>query len=247
MFYCDMFFFVLIVSFGDWIFDEWVVEVFFDMIQCFVFGYFNIILMIGMLVECFVQFNIQVYDFGCLLGVVIFFVCCNISYLGCCIIVIDNLFVMVECCCCYIDVYKVLMLVEVIEGDICDVIIENVLLVILNFIIQFFELGDCQVIFNKVYQGLNLGGVLVFLEKFSFEDVYVGELLFNMYYDFKCVNGYSELEISQKCSMLENVMLMDFVEIYKVCLCQVGFEYVELWFQCFNFGLLVVVKVGEQV
>lgn len=54
MFYCDMLFFVFIVRLGDWIFDEWVVEVFLDMIQCFVFGYFNIIFMIGMLVECFV-------------------------------------------------------------------------------------------------------------------------------------------------------------------------------------------------
>lgn len=36
----------------------------------------------------------------------------------------------------------------------------------------------------------------MFSEKFSFEDVKVGELLFNMYYDFKRVNGYSELEIS---------------------------------------------------
>lgn len=68
-----------------------------------------------------------------------------------------------------------------------------------------------------------------------------------MYYDFKRVNGYSELEISQKRSMLENVMLIDFVEIYKVRLYNVGFEYSELWFQCFNFGLLVVLKVEDVV
>ena len=48
-------------------------------------------------------------------------------------------------------------------------------------------------------------------EKFSFEDAHVGELLFNMHHDFKRANGYSELEISQKRSMLENVMLTDTV------------------------------------
>lgn len=42
---------------------------------------------------------------------------------------------MIECCCCYIDVYKVFMLVDVIEGDICDIVIENVLMVVLNFIL----------------------------------------------------------------------------------------------------------------
>lgn len=105
------------------------------MIQCLVSGYFNIIFMIGMLVECFVQLNMQVYDLGCLLGVVMLFVWCNICYEYCCIIVVDNFLVMIECCCCYIDVYKVFMLVEVVEGDICDIIIENVLMVVLNFIL----------------------------------------------------------------------------------------------------------------
>ncbi|MCV4684448.1 carboxy-S-adenosyl-L-methionine synthase CmoA, partial [Escherichia coli] len=80
-------------------------------------------------------------------------------------------------------------------------------LVILNFTIQFLEPGDRQAILNKVYQGLNPGGALVLSEKFSFEDAHVGELLFNMHHDFKRANGYSELEISQKRSMLENVML----------------------------------------
>jgi tRNA (cmo5U34)-methyltransferase len=54
----------------------------------------------------------------------------------------------------------------------------------------------------------------VLSEKFSFEDANV-ELLFNMHHDFKRANGYSELEISQKRSMLENVMLTDSVEKHK--------------------------------
>lgn len=84
------------------------------------------------------------------------------------------------------------------------------------------------------------------LGKFSFEDAHVGELLFNMHHDFKRANGYSELEISQKRSMLENVMLTDSVETHKARLRQAGFEHAELWFQCFNFGSLVAVKAGEQ-
>ncbi len=88
------------------------------------------------------------------------------------------------------------------------------------------------------------GGALVLSEKFSFEDAKVGELLFNMHHDFKRANGYSELEISQKRSMLENVMLTDSVETHKARLRQAGFEHSELWFQCFNFGSLVALKAG---
>jgi hypothetical protein len=84
----------------------------------------------------------------------------------------------------------------------------------------------------------------VLSEKFSFEDAEVGELLFNMHHDFKRANGYSELEISQKRSMLENVMLTDSVETHKARLRKAGFEHSELWFQCFNFGSLVALKAG---
>ncbi|MCS5931179.1 carboxy-S-adenosyl-L-methionine synthase CmoA [Klebsiella pneumoniae subsp. pneumoniae] len=138
----------------------------------------------------------------------------NISHPGCRIIAIDNSPAMVERCRRHIDAYKAPTPVEVIEGDIRDVTIENASLVILNFTIQFLEPGDRRAILNKVYQGLNPGGALVLSEKFSFEDAHVSELLFNMHHDFKRANGYSELEISQKRSMLENVMLTDSVETH---------------------------------
>ncbi len=49
---------------GDWTFDERVAEVFPDMIQRSVPGYSNIISMIGMLAERFVQPGTQVYDWA---------------------------------------------------------------------------------------------------------------------------------------------------------------------------------------
>lgn len=88
--------------------------------------------------------------------------------------------------------------------------------------------------------------MLVLSEKFSFTDKDVGELLFNMHLDFKRANGYSELEISQKRSMLENVMLTDSVEAHKARLASAGFEHSEVWFQCFNFGSLLAVKAEEK-
>ncbi len=153
---------------------------------------------------------------------------------------------MIERCRRHIDAYKAPTPVDVIEGDIRDIAIENASMVVLNFTLQFprtFRAPGRYWI--KIYQGLNPGGALVLSEKFSFEDAKVGELLFNMHHDFKRANGYSELEISQKRSMLENVMLTDSVETHKARLHKAGFEHSELWFQCFNFGSLVALKAED--
>ncbi len=229
---------------GDWTFDERVAEVFPDMIQRSVPGYSNIISMIGMLAERFVTPDSQVYDLGCSLGAATLSVRRSVQADGCKIIAVDNSPAMVERCRRHIDAWKAPTPVEVVEGDIRHIEIKNASMVVLNFTLQCLAPADRLTLLQRIYQGLNPGGALVLSEKFSFEDADVGELLFNMHHDFKRANGYSELEISQKRSMLENVMLTDSVEAHKARLRQAGFEHSELWFQCFNFGSLVALKAG---
>ncbi|NIF21730.1 MULTISPECIES: carboxy-S-adenosyl-L-methionine synthase CmoA [Pantoea] len=238
----DTLFSAPIAKLGDWTFDERVAEVFPDMIQRSVPGYSNIISMIGMLAERFVQPDSQVYDLGCSLGAATLSVRRNIHVPGCTIIAIDNSPAMVERCRRHLDAFRGETPVNVMEADIRDVEIENASLVVLNFTLQFLDPEARLKLLEKIWRGLNPGGALVLSEKFSFEDAEVGELLFNMHHDFKRANGYSELEISQKRSMLENVMLTDSVEAHKARLKTAGFSHAELWFQCFNFGSLVALK-----
>ncbi|KGD71868.1 tRNA methyltransferase [Tatumella morbirosei] len=227
---------------GDWTFDERVAEVFPDMIQRSVPGYSNIISMIGMLAERFVRPDSRVYDLGCSLGAATLSVRRNIHHSGCEIIAVDNSPAMVERCRRHIDAFRAQTPVQVIEADIRQVEISNASLVVLNFTLQFLDPAERQLLLNKIYQGLLPGGALVLSEKFSFDDQTMGELLFNMHHDFKRANGYSELEISQKRSMLENVMLTDSVATHKSRLAKAGFGHAEQWFQCFNFGSLVAIK-----
>ncbi len=241
----DTLFSVPVAKLGDWTFDERVAEVFPDMIQRSVPGYSNIISMIGMLAERFVQPDSHVYDLGCSLGAATLSVRRNIRVPGCKIIAVDNSPAMVERCRRHIDAFRADTPVEVIEADIRQIPLENASLVVLNFTLQFLAPEERQQLLNTIYQGLKPGGALVLSEKFSFEDADVGELLFNMHHDFKRANGYSELEISQKRSMLENVMLTDSVEAHKTRLRQAGFRHAEVWFQCFNFGSLVALKEGD--
>ena len=70
----------------------------------------------------------------------------------------------------------------------------------------------------------------------------MNELLIDLHHTFKRANGYSELEVSQKRTALENVMLTDSIETHKIRLKNAGFSQVELWFQCFNFGSMIAIK-----
>ncbi|ATA17948.1 tRNA (cmo5U34)-methyltransferase [Gibbsiella quercinecans] len=241
----DTLFSAPIAKLGDWTFDERVAEVFPDMIQRSVPGYSNIISMIGMLAERFVQPDSQVYDLGCSLGAATLSMRRNIRVTGCNIIAVDNSPAMVERCRRHIDAFRADTPVEVVEADILDIDIQNASMVVLNFTLQFLEPADRLCILQQIYRGLRPGGALVLSEKFSFEDANVGELLFNMHHDFKRANGYSELEISQKRSMLENVMLTDSVQVHKARLQQAGFQHAEVWFQCFNFGSLIALKAED--
>ncbi|MNO46208.1 tRNA (cmo5U34)-methyltransferase [compost metagenome] len=66
-----------------------------------------------------------------------------------------------------------------------------------------------------------------------------------MHLDFKRANGYSELEISQKRTALENVMRTDSLEIHRARLRDAGFTHQDLWFQCFNFGSMIAIKSSD--
>src|SRR5471032_2094070 len=125
---------------GDWTFDERVAEVFPDMIQRSVPGYSNIISMIGMLAERFVQPDSNVYDLGCSLGAATLSMRRNIKVPGCEIIAVDNSPAMVERCRRHIDAFRAETPVTVIESDILDIELKNASMVVLNFTLQFLSL-----------------------------------------------------------------------------------------------------------
>ena len=238
----DSLFSAPIANLGDWTFDDRVAEVFPDMIQRSVPGYSTIISMIGMLAERFARPGSQVYDLGCSLGAATLAMRRAINSGECRIIAVDNSAAMTERCRRHLDAFRAATPVDVIQADIRDIPIGNASLVVLNFTLQFLAPEDRQPVLDRVFAGLNPGGAVVLSEKLSFQDGEIGDLLFNMHHDFKRANGYSELEISQKRSMLENVMLTDSVETHKERLQRAGFGHAEIWFQCFNFGSLIAIK-----
>ncbi|MFC3023544.1 carboxy-S-adenosyl-L-methionine synthase CmoA [Vibrio zhugei] len=228
---------------GDFTFDERVAEVFPDMIQRSVPGYSNIISAIGMLAERFAKPNTRVYDLGCSLGAATLSMRRHIEGCeGARIIAVDNSHAMVERCKLHVNAYRSDIAVDVLEEDIRQVDITNASVVVLNFTLQFLSLEDRQQLLQKIYDGLRPGGILILSEKYIFENDTAHELLIDLHHDFKRANGYSELEISQKRSAIENVMKPDSITTHRERFKALGFSSYEVWFQCFNFGSMFAIK-----
>ncbi|UXI02141.1 carboxy-S-adenosyl-L-methionine synthase CmoA [Photobacterium sp. TY1-4] len=227
---------------GDFTFDARVAEVFPDMIQRSVPGYSNIISAIGMLAERFAKPHSNIYDLGCSLGAATLSMRRHIQQEGCEIIAVDNSAAMVERCRLHLDAYRSDTPVRVIEADIRDIEISDASVVVLNFTLQFLAPEDRRTLLENIYAGLRPGGILILSEKYVFENEPAHELLIDLHHDFKRANGYSELEISQKRSAIENVMRPDSIDTHKQRLTEIGFSSIEVWFQCFNFGSMFAIK-----
>ena len=92
---------------------------------------------------------------------------------------------------------------------------------------------------RRFRQALLPGGALILSEKLRFEDDADQALLNELHLAFKRANGYSELEIAQKRSAIENVMKPDSLQQHRERLLAAGFSRVVPWFQCLNFASLI--------
>jgi tRNA (cmo5U34)-methyltransferase len=166
----------------------------------------------------------------------------QIEQRSCKIIAIDNSEAMIQRCAENLSAYVSDTQVELVCGDIRDLKIVNASMVVLNFTLQFLPISDRDALINKIYQGLVPNGILVISEKLRFEDQTIQTLLDSHHLDFKRANGYSELEISQKRSAIENVMRPDTLLDHQTRAQQCGFKHFNTWFQCFNFASMVAIK-----
>lgn len=225
----------------DFAFDEQVTRVFPDMIRRSVPGYDAIITLLGLFADRFAQANSNIYDLGCSTGAASLAIGKRISVANCQLIAVDNSVAMT------VKAKQNLHSLDHIQrhivcADIRDIHIENASIVVLNFTLQFIAPDIRLSLMQKICQGLNPGGVLILSEKIYFPDAREQQLQESLQLDFKRANGYSELEIAQKRTALENVLLPDDMAGHKERLYKAGFSQVNQWFQCLNFISLLAIK-----
>jgi tRNA (cmo5U34)-methyltransferase len=228
-------------------FDRAVASVFPDMIKRSVPGYETIIAMTGTLAERYVQPNSRCYDLGCSLGASTIAMRRHIKHKNCNIVAVDNSEEMLNQCQTILhkdDTNPAVEItpVDLVCGNIQDIPISNASLVVLNFTLQFIPVEQRTELLLTIADGLLPGGILVLSEKVAFEDPQHQELMIELHHNFKRANGYSDLEISQKRSALEDVLIPETLETHRKRLRDSGFSSVDVWFQCFNFASLIALK-----
>ena len=223
---------------ADFVFNEAVVRVFPDMIKRSVPGYPTIVENIGVIAAQFAQPHSALYDLGCSLGAVTQALRRHVR-----VSAVDNSAAMVERCREYLHaqdaMFQELLPVEVLEADICQLTLQPASVVALNFTLQFIPIKQRLTLLSTIRDSLLPGGALILSEKLRFSDDEEHALLTDLHIAFKRANGYSELEIAQKRSAIENVMKPDSLEDHRARLKEAGFSKVVPWFQCLNFASLI--------
>ena len=219
-------------------FDDQVTRVFDDMINRSVPGYDLMLKLIALYADIFVTPASWVYDLGCSTGLASRVIARQIDGRGCTIHALDNSPSMIEQCQARhadLDINWLCQDIETIE-------IQQASMVVLNLTLQFIEPHRRAALLQAIYDGLMPGGVLVLSEKIEYEDPQLQQNMTELYQAFKKLQGYSDLEISQKRSALENVLIPDSPGQHLERLRQCGFSPVYPVFQCLNFVSYLAIK-----
>lgn len=231
-----------LANIAEFRFDDTVASVFPDMIQRSVPGYSNIIAMTGLLAARHAQDHTRCYDLGCSLGASTLAMASQLQNREIGFIAVDNSAAMLSRCQQAISRLTTPADIQLICDSLQNITVENASVVVLNFTLQFVPLSERDAVIRNIYRGLQPGGALILSEKIFFENPVMQELTTELHHAFKMANGYSEMEVSQKRSALENVLIPETLEAHEQRLRSAGFENFGVWFQCFNFISLVAIK-----
>ena len=212
----------------DFAFDEHVAKVFPDMIRRSVPGYETVTPLTGLIAARHLPENGRCYDLGCSLGAATHAVLRAVGDRPCEIVAVDDSAAMLARARALTDNED---RVSWLQADVRETAVEGADVVILNYTLQFLPPEDRLALLRSIRRGLNETGVVLLSEKLDASQ-YVADL----HVDFKRANGYSDLAISQKRASLEKVMRIDSLEAHVARLRLAGFDEVEVWFRCLNWG-----------
>ncbi|MDF1764110.1 MAG: carboxy-S-adenosyl-L-methionine synthase CmoA, partial [Oleibacter sp.] len=216
-------------------------RVFPDMIKRSVPGYAETVAMSGVIAARYAQTGTNLYDLGCSLGAVTLAMRHALKTPDCRIIGIDNSASMLERAGHYLALDNDGAPVDFICADVCEYPLENASVTSLNFVLQFIALEKRLSLLTSIAKATHAGGALILSEKIAFEcdeQAMQNEL----HHDFKRANGYSDLEIAQKRSAIENVLIPETEAVHIERLQAAGFSTVIRWYQCFNFVSYLAIK-----
>jgi len=232
---------VPLTTVGSFQFDSDVVRVFPDMIARSVPGYASILSVIEQLAVQYVQPGSSVWDLGCSLGAATRLIRRRADP-SVRVHAVDNSAAMIQRLQQLLPSWEPGAPVIVMESDLRQVQVTNASLVGLNLTLQFLPPAERDDVLKSIAAGMLPGGALLLSEKICFEDSRQQELMTKLHHDFKRAHGYSDLEIAQKRSAIENMLIPEPLQRHVQRLTDAGFSAVIPWFQCFNFASVIAVR-----
>lgn len=220
---------------GQFRFDAEVADVFQDMVERSVPGYASLIHGIAVLGGKYARAGATCYDLGCSLGTAA-------RALGARmgpehpVLAVDSSPDMIARCPRVPG-----SSVQYRCADIREVALEAADVVVLNLTLQFLPPEDRLPLLQRIAEALRPGGALILTEKVRFDDPEEA-LVQKRYENFKRAQGYSELEISQKRTALEQVLVRDSSTAHRERLTTAGFDSITPWFQCLHFTSLLAIR-----
>lgn len=131
------------------VFDQAVVDVFPDMIKRSVPGYETILAHCGELASRYVQADSHCYDLGCSLGASTVAMRSRIEGRNAKIIAVDNSSAMLDKCATILASVASAVSTELVNQDICDTVINNASMVVMNFTLQFIPMAERLALLEK--------------------------------------------------------------------------------------------------
>jgi tRNA (cmo5U34)-methyltransferase len=220
-------------------FDDNVAAVFPDMIERSVPGYATVVGMSGVLAARYARPGSRLYDLGCSLGATSLSMARAVREPGCRIVAVDSSKAMTGRLQTLLSREAPSTPIEVVCDDILRVELADASVVALNYTLQFIPVAGRGALLERIRGAMKPGGVLILSEKIRLDDDAMNAFFIDLHEEFKRRRGYSELEISQKRTALENVLVPETIGAHRERLAAARFARVEVWFQCFNFASLV--------
>lgn len=223
-------------------FNQEVAEVFPDMLERSIPGYRTTINSIRFLASKYSKKGTNCYDLGCSLGASSIALGEGAAHNDCRIMAVDKSSSMTKKFSEIIKQEKLDLNIQIFNEDVLDTKITNASIVIMNFTLQFIRKKDRQLVLDKIYNGLNDGGLLIMSEKITQGDKKINNLLIDLHENFKLENLYTREEIENKKESIKNVLVEDDIETHQSRLSKSGFTKFGIWLQHFNFVSFLAIK-----
>ena len=221
-------------------FNEEVAEVFEDMIQRSVPGYKTSLNIITHYAKNFYKDDTNCYDIGCSLGASSFSILQGANKAK--ITAIDKSGAMIDECERIFKNNKNPSSLIFLNEDIMESDLQNASLIVVNYLIQFLDLEERDILFKKIFKALIPNGILILSEKIHYENKFENQRIINTHHLFKSANGYSDLEISGKRDSLEGVPKSECAEEHILRPRKAGFIKAEKLLSNLNFRTFVFSK-----